>query len=120
MINDWDGKLQLGGKDGNSILSARVVAGKKESDNSFSGVMMGDWSGIDAETYITNNTGIYGFKHGSASFGFRDNGTAFIGQSVEGRIEFDGEKGIIESGNYESNGTTGMSINLKEGTINAH
>lgn len=120
MINDWDGKLQLGGDDGNSILSARVIAGKKESDNSFSGVMMGDWSGKDVETYITNNTGIYGFKHGSASFGFRDNGTAFIGQSVEGRIEFDGEKGIIESGNYESNGTAGMSINLKEGTINAH
>lgn len=120
MINDWDGKLQLGGDDGNSILSARVIAGKKESDNSFSGVMMGDWSGKDAETYTTNNTGIYGFKHGSASFGFRDNGTAFIGQSVEGRIEFDGEKGIIESGNYESNGTAGMSINLKEGTINAH
>lgn len=120
MINDWDGKLQLGGNDGNSILSARVVAGKKESDNSFSGVMMGDWSGKDAETKITTNTGIYGFKHGSASFGFRDNGTAFIGQSTEGRIEFDGEKGIIESGNYQSNGTTGMSINLKEGTINAH
>lgn len=119
MINDWDGKLQLGGDDGNSILSARVIAGKKESDNSFSGVMMGDWSGKDAETTTTDNTGIYGFHKGSASFGFRDNGTAFIGKAGTGRIEFDGERGIIKSAVY-SDGSKGMEIDLHEGTIKAH
>jgi hypothetical protein len=62
--------------------------------------MLGDWSGQDAEANITNNTGIYGFNKGSASFGFRDNGTAFIGKSNTGRIEFDGDRGIIKSAIY--------------------
>jgi hypothetical protein len=96
MINDWNG-AQVIDKANNIIMSARMVAGRKEDDNTFSGVMMGDWKGQDAETNITENTGIYGFNHGAASFGFRDNGTAFIGKSGSGRIEFDGEKGIIKS-----------------------
>lgn len=118
ILNQWNGELSLGGKDGNTIMSARVVAGSKDDQNRFSGVMMGDWKGKDAETYITSNTGIYGFYQGSASFGFRDNGTAFIGKAGTGRIEFDGGKSIIQSATYDDG--KGMSINLLEGTINAH
>ena len=118
ILNTWNGELSLGGEDGNTIMSARVIAGRKESNNSFSGVMMGDWKGKDATADITSNTGIYGFYQGSASFGFRDNGTAFIGKAGTGRIEFNGEKSIIQSAVYEDG--QGMSINLLEGTINAH
>lgn len=118
ILNQWNGELSLGGEDGNTIMSARVVAGSKDDQNRFSGVMMGDWSGKDATTDITNNTGIYGFYQGSASFGLRDNGTAFIGKSGTGRIEFDGEKSIIQSAVYQDG--KGMSINLLAGTINAH
>jgi hypothetical protein len=112
MINEWNGELNLGGTDGNTIMSARMVAGKKDTNNTFSGVMMGDWSGKDAEPGITTNTGIYGFNKGAASFGFRDDGTAFIGKAGKGRIEFKGDNGIIESADK-----TGMSINLADGKI---
>lgn len=112
MINEWNGELNLGGTDGNTIMSARIVAGKKNTDNTFSGVMMGDWSSTDAESNITTYTGIYGFNKGAASFGFRDDGTAFIGKAGKGRIEFDGDSGIIKSA-----GETGMSINLADGKI---
>ena len=118
ILNKWNGELSLGGEDGNTIMSARVVAGSKDNKNRFSGVMMGDWSGKDATTDITPNTGIYGFYQGSVSFGFRDDGTAFIGKAGTGRIEFDGEKSIIQSAVY--NDGKGMSINLLEGTIKAH
>lgn len=117
LINEWNGELEIDNNN-NAIKAARIVAGCKESDNTFSGVMLGDWSGQDAEANITNNTGIYGFNKGSASFGFRDNGTAFIGKAGTGRIEFDGEKSIIQSATY--NDGKGMSINLLKGTINAH
>lgn len=112
MINEWNGELSLGGTDGNTIMSARIVAGKKNTDNTFSGVMMGDWSSTDAESNITTYTGIYGFNKGAASFGFRDDGTAFIGKAGKGRIEFDGDSGIIKSA-----GETGMTINLADGKI---
>lgn len=111
MVNDWNG-AQVIDKANNVIMSARMVAGRKESDNTFSGVMMGDWKGQDAETNITENTGIYGFYHGSASFGFRDDGTAFIGKSGGGRIEFDGNKGIIKSPDSQ-----GLIIDLDDGKI---
>ena len=111
MVNDWNG-AQVIDKANNVIMSARMVAGRKESDNTFSGVMMGDWKGQDAETNITENTGIYGFYHGSASFGFRDDGTAFIGKSGSGRIEFDGNKGIIKSPDSQ-----GLVIDLDDGKI---
>lgn len=91
-------------------MSARMIAGRKESNNTFSGVMMGDWKSQDAEENITNYTGIYGFYHGAASFGFRDNGTAFIGKSGSGRIEFLGDSGTITS-------PGGMTIDLEKGTI---
>ena len=109
VINDWNGLLNIDEKN-NSIMSARMIAGRKESNNTFSGVMMGDWKSQDAEENITNYTGIYGFYHGAASFGFRDNGTAFIGKSGSGRIEFLGDSGTITS-------PGGMTIDLEKGTI---
>lgn len=117
MVNEWNGELELD-KENNAILTAKVVAGTKDEDNRFSGVMMGDWRGEDATSDITTNTGIYGFYQGAASFGFRDNGTAFIGKSGGGRIEFDGTNSVIESASYNSG--QGMQLNLQSGEINAH
>jgi len=97
-------------------MSARVVAGSKDDYNRFSGVMMGDWSGKDATTDITSNTGIYGFYQGSASFGFRDNGTAFIGKVGEGRIEFNGTKAQITTNRY-ADGFGGMLLDFDDGKI---
>lgn len=117
MVNKWDGALKVDEKN-NAILAAKFVAGRKESNNTFTGVMMGDWGTENAEQSIINNTGIFGFHQGEQSFGFKDDGTAFIGKSNTGRIEFDGSEGVIESAVYDSG--QGMSINLRDGTISAH
>lgn len=109
MLNAWDGKLQIDEENG-TILSNLVGAGKKNIDNSFSGVLMGE---IESKTGITiegtnslehslaqNQTGmgLYGFHEGAQSFGFNINGTAFLGKSGGGRISFDGDHGFIYSG----------------------
>ena len=117
MINEWDGSLKLD-EENNAILAAKMIAGRKEDDNTFSGVMMGDWYGEDVEGEIADHTGIYGFNKGVASFGFRDNGTAFIGKPGSGRIEFDGEEGIITSNSYEG-GAGGIKIDLDDGIFYA-
>jgi len=94
MINKWDGNLLID-QDNNSILAAKIAAGKKESDNSFTGVMLGNFGGADSETQFDLSTGLFGFHKGSQSFAFKDDGTAFIGKDGVGRIEFDGNEGII-------------------------
>ena len=120
-LNKWDGSVSVNEEDG-SILAPRMAAGKKNEDNTFSGVIMGDWSSED--THGIEQTGIYGFDDGAASFGFMEDGTAFIGKSDKGRIEFDGETGIIRSANYDTDSfgeanSGGMIINLTEGSIQA-
>jgi hypothetical protein len=97
-----------------------MAAGRKEDDNTFSGVIMGAWEQGTNGNEITDTTGLYGFHHGAMSYAFKDDGTAFIGKDGNGRIEFDGTQGIIESANYGENDKEGMQINLKEGTIKAH
>lgn len=109
MLNNWDGGLKID-EDNNRILANIVGAGKKESDNSFSGVLMGEVENADVPTGTTRNVlqhphtglGLYGFHQGEQSFGFNVNGTAFIGKSGGGRVAFDGTHGFIYSGNWLS------------------
>jgi hypothetical protein len=119
ILNQWNGELTID-KENNAILAAKVAAGKKnKDDNTFSGVIMGDWSGNDtssAEGAITENTGIYGFYHGEASFGFRDDGTAFIGKSGHGRLELNGEKSTIQSSTFKEN-KGGLSLDFDDALI---
>jgi hypothetical protein len=119
MLNQWDGKLIID-EEGGSILAPRMAAGMKHTeDGTFSGVVLGNWGSTDSDNSLTSgDTGLYGFDHGEQTYAFKQDGTAFIGKSGAGRIEFDGNEGIIESGAYDAG--QGMSINLKEGTINAH
>jgi hypothetical protein len=112
MLNSWDGSLTIDEKNG-TILSTMVGAGKKNADNTFSGVLMGDilaGAGLQAADNH-EGLGIYGFHHGDQSFGFNIEGTAFIGKSGRGRIYFDGSQGTITSGNYIED-KTGMQIDL--------
>lgn len=115
IIDKWDGQLKIDNEN-NAILAAKIAAGKKNDDNTFSGVIMGDWNGEDVEGEITENTGIYGFNRGSASFGFRDDGTAFIGKPGAGRLEFDGNKSVIES-NRMAEGLGGLKLDFDDGLI---
>lgn len=122
IANSWSG-VGVRVADG-YVLSPSIYAGKKESDNTFTGVMLGALSTTETEQDYTQNTGIYGFLKGNSTYGFKDDGTAYIGGSGMGRIEFDGTKGIIQSESYalQTSGqietvTKGLQINLQEGTI---
>jgi hypothetical protein len=96
MLNEWDGSLTIDEENG-IILATMLGAGKKNTDNTFSGVLIGDIkSGTDLND-ADCMTGVYGFNHGVMSYGLRENGTAFFGAYNKGRIEFDGTKGIIRS-----------------------
>lgn len=116
-INGWNGMdISIDNSNGN-LLAPRLGAGKKNSDNTFSGVILGDWSSTSQIDGISNGmTGIYGFRNGAVTYAFNDDGTAFIGGSGEGRIYFDGTHGTITSDNYKVN-SAGMLIDLTYGKI---
>ena len=97
MLNKWDGGLTIDEKNG-TILAAMVGAGIKDTNNTFSGVLMGDVTQAFKDNH--NGLGLYGFHQSDQSFGFNVDGTAFIGKAGHGRITFDGNEGIIQSGAY--------------------
>lgn len=117
IINGWNGSTIVN-EDKNYILSQMIGAGVKNKDNSFSGVIMGRV----ADQGYNSQTGLYGFHEGEQSYAFKEDGTAFIGKSGQGRISFDGNESVIQSGNYvEINNIpkAGMKIDLDDGSIKA-
>lgn len=100
MMNNWDGSLQIDEENG-TILSQMVGAGVKNEDNTFSGVLMGNVALADEKIGNKTGLGLYGFHHGEQAFGLNVDGTAFLGKAGSGRIEFDGNKGTIQSYNYQ-------------------
>lgn len=117
MINEWDGNLDVGTLDPGTILAPRLVAGSKDKDNLFSGVMLGDWTPTNSSSDLTEGTGLFGYYKGEQSYGFKDDGTAFIGKKGLGRIKFDGISGTIKSAGYEDG--SGMCIDLTNNLIDA-
>ena len=118
VINKWDGKTLTMDEETGTILSTAIAAGKKD-ENTFTGVMIGDWTGSTSDKSLTQATGVFGFHQGAMSYAFMDNGKAFIGKDGKGRISFNGNDGSI-SGGYDSSGKNpNMTINLSDGQINA-
>ena len=59
-INEWDGNgIEINEKEG-IVLSPQVGLGKKENDNSFTGVIIGS----KANSGGTTETGLFGFNKG--------------------------------------------------------
>lgn len=115
MLNNWNGDLTIDEKNG-TILSTMIGAGHKNSDNTFSGVLMGDvQQGTDKDDF-ESKTGVYGFDHGITSFALKEDGSATFGAVGKGQIQINGTSGTIQSGNYETN-SNGMSINLNDGRL---
>jgi hypothetical protein len=85
-----------------------LVAGKK-ADNKFTGVVMGDMG-----TLNSFETGLFGIHDGISSFGFKTDGTAYLGKSGSGQINFDGNKGTITSARYDGGKGTGILIDLDD------
>lgn len=119
MVNRWNGKTLEIDETNGTILSTMVAAGKKEKNNTFSGVLMGDCSPSGSDDSL-RTTGLYGFRQGKQSFAFKEDGTAFIGESGFGRINFDGTKGEIKSSSYDTDTRTGLLINLKDNYISSY
>jgi hypothetical protein len=66
MLNQWDGNLTIDENNG-TILSKMVGAGKKNSNNTFSGVLMGDVQQGTGNNMV-RETGLYGFQEGVMTF----------------------------------------------------
>lgn len=116
-INEWDGTvLQL--KEGeNYLLAQQGGFGKKESDNTFTGVVVG-------KSYSSNNykQGIMGYYHGEETFFVdADSGKATFGRSgrsqiiIEPKASGTDDSAYLQSGNYSSSG--GMRIDLAKPEI---
>jgi hypothetical protein len=97
LFNDWDNSLTLNAE-GNYIMSAAMAAGSKEN-GTFSGVVMGQ---IQENDKLLQ--GLFGYNLGSQTFGFKIDGTGFIGGNNGGRINFDGNRATIEMGDVYING----------------
>ena len=107
-INGWDGtNLKLDESSG-TILAPQVGAGIKDNNGLFTGIILG-------QDTAQNKIGLYGYKAGVSSFGFLEDGTAYIGLPTSGRLQFDGTKSTIESASYSTG--TGLSVDFKDGNI---
>ena len=121
ILNQWNGKTVIS-EESNYIMSQAIGAGSKNADNQFSGVFMGKVGDKLDDTSAQH--GLYGFHKGVQAFGFRENGTAFIGKPGSGRIDFNGIKGTITSKSYSIDETgvnpqpqRGAYLDLDEGYL---
>ena len=89
ILNNWDGDLVID-ENNNRILTSMIGAGTKNTDNQFSGVVMGSVREKDSGSIVYN--GIQGYKDGAQTFGFSVDGSAFIGATdSENKIVLDDE-----------------------------
>lgn len=95
LVNEWDGTSLTWDEENGAILSTMIAAGSKDNNNRFTGVMMGDWHVKGDESL--DMPGLYGYNKGAQTFGFKTDGTGFIGGSGKGRIEFDGTEAVISN-----------------------
>lgn len=111
MLNSWDGDFIVNEENG-TIMGTMFGAGKKDVNNTFTGVLMGNIeAGAGLKDGNKSDIGLYGFHQSEQSFGFNVDGTAFIGKAGRGRISMDGNKGTIQSGSYQQY-SHGMQIDL--------
>ena len=118
-LNDWDGNsIDIGEQ---TILAPQVGAGKKETDNSFTGILIGSVKDNDKGS-ISN--GLFGYSKGKRTiFLDADLGKATFGLDKQGRIEIDGLSAIITGGDYQLKDEkkkiagSGMQIDLREPSI---
>lgn len=110
-INGWNGNSIDIDEKGGVILAPQVGAGKKESDNTFTGSIMGV---VKESGHSQEETGLFGYKKGQRTY-FLDaeSGKATFGTNSSGQIIIDptSGKGQIYSKDYAED-KTGMMIDL--------
>lgn len=113
-LNGWDGNSIQLNTNGDTILAPQIGAGKKQSDNTFTGVFMGDVKGTSG----TEDIGLMGYQSGQRSI-FLDaqTGNATFGKNGAGQIKIDARanQGTIQSGdyNYKTTDHTGTGMKIK-------
>lgn len=110
-LNGWDGNTIQTSAEGGFILSPQIGAGRKEDDNSFTGLVMGE---VRSGSGLTSEVGLMGYNQGQRSiFLDAETGTAEFGVRNQGQIVIDPSDGraLIRSGNYQQ-GSSGMAIDL--------
>lgn len=118
-FNDWDGNSISINNDGGFILAPQVGAGKKNNDNSFTGILMGE---VKEAGKSKVETGLFGYSAGQRSiFLNAEDGSAIFGTAGDedgGQIIIKpGSAPVIESNNFiyrkdEENPGTGLQINF--------
>lgn len=116
-VNQWNGTDIVLDDNTGIVLASAFAAGKKDEDNKFSGVMIGDFSRDVVSPELSAQTGIYGFHKGETSYAFLENGTGYIGKEGKGRIWFDGDDSQIYSSNWKGNRNLGMLLDIDDGYI---
>jgi hypothetical protein len=115
MLNEWDGTLKMDEENG-TIMATMLGAGRKNPDNTFSGVLIGDLAGGSDLQDTEKLTGVYGLHEGEFSFALKEDGRAFFGKKGRGQIHIDGNTGTIKSHSYDVD-NNGMLIDLDDGII---
>ena len=113
VFNEWNGKLE---ENDDYTLIPMIGAGKKDDNNTFTGIMMGDLSKVQGEV---SHTGLYGFNKGSRRFSFDDQGNAYIGNGTD-YIDFNSGDGrlAIKSKTFDLQSDS-LIINNKQAKIGA-
>ena len=110
-LNGWDGNSIQTDATGGFILTPQIGAGRKETDNSFTGLVMGE---VKEGGSSTREVGLFGYNRGQRSiFLDAETGTAAFGVANQGQVIIDPSDGraLIKSGNYVA-GQSGMAIDL--------
>ena len=116
-INDWDGNsINLRQNEG-MILSPQAGFGKKENDNSFTGLLMG---AVQEKPDNEIEEGIIGYYQGQRTL-FIDakTGKAIFGKTGQGQVIIDPStnEALIYGGNFSTSAGTGMKIDLTKPEI---
>lgn len=120
-LNGWDGTRLEIDKDGNYIYAPQVGAGKKNDDNTFTGVIMGT-----IKKGNSSQEGIIGLTKGQQSFFLNcKDGSATFGLDSGGQIIINTnqtkKEAVIRSGNYqeykEGKPGAGMEIDMQNSSI---
>lgn len=115
ILNAWNGGLKIDEENG-TIMANMLGAGRKNPDNTFSGVMIGDMAKGTGNDSAYSETGVYGLYKGDVSFALKDSGKATFGVANRGQIHIDGNESTITSAGYTKN-LGGMLIDLDDGVI---
>lgn len=117
-LNDWSGTaIEINNEDG-YILTPQVGAGKKDKDNRFTGIIMGQTKTKDKnQTGFKDQTGLFGYAAGARSIFLDANtGNATFGLADKGgqiEINVANEDAIIKSSDYPIDKTTGKSAGME-------